>query len=92
MIITTRYCTLTVLGETTEDEPIYVAVHPELGACFGQGDTPEEARADLALAAELHVSVMRENGLEIPPPLDFNKGICVIDYQEMTVKVVPYDY
>lgn len=51
------------LGDGTS---VYVACHPELPGCLGQGVTPEEAISDLSEARALYLDVLRESGLPIP--------------------------
>ncbi len=63
-----KYLTLVQLHTTTDDSGCYVAIHPELPNCLGQGDTPEEAEQDLAEATALVLEHLAEHGLPIPKP------------------------
>lgn len=45
----------------------YMATAPDLGACFGYGDTVAAAKTDLTAALELHVAGMREDMMAMPP-------------------------
>lgn len=45
----------------------YMATTPDLGACFGYGDTVAAAKTDLTAALELHVTGMREDMMAMPP-------------------------
>lgn len=52
---------------TTEGEPVFVAYHPELELVVAQGDTSDEAIAELAeLRLEVIVYLL-ESGLPVPP-------------------------
>jgi predicted RNase H-like HicB family nuclease len=53
---------------TTQGNPVFVARHPELPGCMGQGATPEEAKADLVEARRLVIEDMLESGEEPPKP------------------------
>ncbi len=63
-----KYLTLVQLHTTTDETECYVAIHPELPNCLGQGDTPEEAEQDLAEATALALEHLAEHGLPIPEP------------------------
>lgn len=66
------YQTTVVLTETTDGEPVFEARHPELPRVLGQGDTPEEAVADLAEATAVVLEHFRDHNVPIPAarPLD----------------------
>ncbi len=49
-----------------KDEDGYFAYCPELQGCYTQGDTYEEALANLEDAIRLHVEERRDRGEEIP--------------------------
>lgn len=58
----------------------YSAKVLEFHGCFAQGDTPEEAYANLEKAAESWIEVALSQGQEIPPPLasyDFSGRIAL---------------
>lgn len=60
------YTIILMRSMTTGGNPCYVAVHPELPGCRGQGDTVDEARSDLLEARRLYIADMLESG-EQPP-------------------------
>lgn len=62
------YSTFVVPDVTTNDEPCYVAYHPELEGCMSHGDTPEEALDNLAEVTELYISELLDRGLQVPVP------------------------
>lgn len=62
------YSIKVVPGQTTEGLLCYVACHPELPGCMSQGDTPEEAIANLSEAKELYIKTLLEKGQDIPLP------------------------
>jgi len=51
-------------------EPVesgYYTVHaPAVPGCWSQGESPEEALANFKEALELHISLLREDGLTVP--------------------------
>lgn len=55
-------------SELSDGTPCYVASNPELGSCIGQGDTPDEALDDLKSARRDLLTVLLEDGDEIPMP------------------------
>jgi len=62
------YSTIVVPDVTTDNEPCFVAYHPELEGCMSHGSTPEEALDNLREVTELYISVLQERGLETPSP------------------------
>lgn len=62
------YSTVVVPDVTTEEEPCYMAYHPELEGCMSHGDTPEEALHNLSEVRRLYISALIDDGLEIPLP------------------------
>lgn len=62
------FITIIRLQETTVDGRCYIAYHPELPSCLSQGDTPEEAEANLAEATEMAIEHLLAHGLPIPKP------------------------
>ena len=56
------------LDETTENEPIYLAHVRELEGCFGQGEEPTSAIADLRNAMIDFIASLLEDGLPVPEP------------------------
>ncbi len=63
------YATYVVPDVTTENEPCYVASHPELSGCMSHGNTPEEAIQNLVEATELYISALLDMGLDVPTPM-----------------------
>lgn len=59
----------TVLIHQAEEGGFWVEV-PALSGCFSQGETVEEALANVKEAIELHLESMREHGEEIPTEED----------------------
>jgi predicted RNase H-like HicB family nuclease len=45
----------------------YVVEVPSLPGCYSQGETVDEALANIKEAIELHIEDMREAGEEVPP-------------------------
>ncbi|MBA7593521.1 hypothetical protein ES703_00445 [subsurface metagenome] len=68
------YSTFVVPDMTTDNEPCYVAHHPELEGCMSHGTTPEEALHNLWEVTELYISALLEKGLEVPLP----RGLAII--------------
>ncbi len=58
------------LDETTDNEPIYLAHVLELDGCFGQGEDPKSAIADLRDAMTDFIASLLEDGLPVPEPAD----------------------
>ena len=58
------------LDETTENKPIYLAHVLELEGCFGQGDNPKNAVADLRNAMVDYIASILEDGLPVPEPAE----------------------
>ena len=63
-----KYQTIVKLDETTGGEPIYIAFHPELPQGLSQGETPEEARANLEEATQMVIEHFLEHNLPVPDP------------------------
>lgn len=64
--MTPSYITITKLTKTTTGGHCFIAYHPELPNVTSQGDTPEEARNNLAEATELAVRHLTDNNLDVP--------------------------
>ena len=62
------YSTIVVPDVTTDNEPCFMANHPELEGCMSHGSTPEEALNNLREVTQLYLSMLQEKGLEIPSP------------------------
>ena len=66
--VTPAYVTIVQREETTDGQPCYVAYHPELPNCRGQGATSEEAVEDLVAATEMVIQHLTASGLPVPEP------------------------
>lgn len=62
------YSEIVFLDQNTDDTFGYVALTPELEGCMSDGDTVEEAKANLLDARIDYIESMLEDGLEIPEP------------------------
>jgi predicted RNase H-like HicB family nuclease len=62
------YVTVVRRDETTDGEVCYLAYHPELPNCIGQGSTAAEAEQDLAEATIMTIDYLLESGLPVPEP------------------------
>ena len=62
------YSTFVVPDVTTDEEPCYVAYHPELEGCMSHGSTLDEALQNLREVTEVYISALLDKGLEIPLP------------------------
>jgi len=56
------------LDETTEGEPVYVAIVPELPGCIAHGDSVEEALEWLESARVDHIWFLLDKNLDVPEP------------------------
>lgn len=63
-----RYLVRTVGEQLPDGTILYVASHPELEGCMGQGETPQEALEDLNAARELYISTLLKRGIPVPEP------------------------
>jgi predicted RNase H-like HicB family nuclease len=54
----------------------FTAIVPSLPGCISEGDTEEEALANIKEAIELYIEVLTEDGKEIPQ--DSDKPILVV--------------
>jgi predicted RNase H-like HicB family nuclease len=52
----------------SEEDEAYIADIPDFEMCSAFGDTPEEALAQVLVAKEAMIQVMRQKGLAIPEP------------------------
>ena len=50
---------------------IYIASIPELQGCMAHGATPEDAKREIEIAAELWLETAKENNVMIPEPMVF---------------------
>ena len=63
-----QYTTMVKLQQTTDGGLCYIAYHPELPECISQGETSEDARANLDEATQMVLEHMRQNHIPIPKP------------------------
>jgi predicted RNase H-like HicB family nuclease len=63
------YIDQVILTETTDDQPIYIALSPELEGCIAQGETIETAISNLRDARIDFIQSLLEDGLPVPEPL-----------------------
>lgn len=66
------YFEIVFLDQNTDDTFGYVALTPELEGCMSDGDSVEEARANLLDARIDYIESMLEDGLEITEPQFLN--------------------
>ena len=62
------YSVLVFRDKTTNGEPIFLAVNPELDGCMAHGKTSEEAGENLKEARIDYIQVMLLSGTSIPIP------------------------
>ena len=62
------YSIFVVPDVTTDNEPCYLAYHPDLEGCMSHGTTPEEALRNLEEVTELYVATLLGKGIEPPEP------------------------
>lgn len=74
-----------------EPDTSYFATVPDLGVCFGIGDTPAEAKASLADALTLHIDGVRSDGTPMPSPRSRDEVLSSIDDHIMEAYVVEVD-
>ncbi len=63
-----QYASVVTPDETTDGSFTYLAYHPDLDGCMSDGETPDEALANLEEAKKLYIETLVEKGLEVPPP------------------------
>ncbi len=78
------YQIMSFLDKTTDGEPVYVALNPELPGCASHGITAEEAVESLNEARVEFIYFMLEDGLDVPEPklFDVAQRINVNDYMD----------
>lgn len=62
------YQVVIALDETTDDQPIYLVLSPELPGCMAQGETITEALESLYEARVDYIMSLLEDGLAVPSP------------------------
>ncbi len=63
-----------IVSDECDGTLCYMASHPELYGCMAQGNTPEEALANLSVARADYIAALREAGREIPLPTAASVG------------------
>lgn len=58
-----------IKDETTTGEPIYLIANPELPGCMAQGNSFEDARANLEDARYEYILSLLEDGEPVPAPI-----------------------
>ena len=69
------------IGYYSEDDEAYIMFAPDLPGCFADGETIEEAKANIAVVIDEWIEYAQELGREIPEPLNEmeNTGCSVFD-------------
>jgi predicted RNase H-like HicB family nuclease len=68
------YPVVVMASHYTDGSPSVTAIHPDIPGCRGQGDTEDEARADLVEARRALFEVLLDEGIDIPmPTVDIGK-------------------
>ncbi len=62
------YILVVFRDETTDDEPVYVALNPELDGCVAQGDSMQEAQENLEEYRIDHIEHLLKHNLPVPGP------------------------
>ncbi len=62
------YTAVISLEQLTDGSSVYFAYHPDLPGCMSDGESPEEARANLDQARQVCLEYLRQNNLPIPEP------------------------
>lgn len=66
------------LDETTDGEPVYVAIVPEMPGCIAHGDSIEEALEWLESAKLDHIWFLLDRELDVPSPRMIDKSVVVV--------------
>lgn len=77
-----QYSIEVTLDEYTDGSPCYIARIPELPGCMSDGDTPEEAKANLDEAKRDYIQSLLEDGLEVPGP-------SIYRFESLTIVTTP---
>lgn len=64
-----------IVVEKTENN--FSAYVPDLPGCVATGQTLEEAENEIRTAIEFHIEGLREDGIDIPPP------VSIVEYLEV---------
>ena len=62
------YSVVITYDDTDPRNPYYIAENPELPGCLSDGETPEDALANLADARREYILSLLEDGLPVPSP------------------------
>ncbi len=65
---TAAYLAVLTYEPWTEQTYTWMARHPDLPGCVSDGETPEEAVANLADARALYIEALRKRGIPVPEP------------------------
>jgi predicted RNase H-like HicB family nuclease len=63
-----NYFTVINREESDKGEYYYVAAHPDLPGCMADGQTPEEAKQELAKALVDYIYFLLEDNVTVPEP------------------------
>ena len=66
-----------VVFEKSADDSIWAKV-PDLPGCFSCGNTVDEAREKIKEAIELHIEVMKEEGIPVPKASHLNAELIAV--------------
>lgn len=80
------------LDKSTEGEPVYVALVPEMPGCHTHGDTVKEAKEWLESAKVDFIYFLLEDGLPVPDPCFLDSYTCVdmSDFSEIENESAPF--
>jgi predicted RNase H-like HicB family nuclease len=65
---TAAYLAVLTYEPWTEQTYTWMARNPDLSGCMSDGETPEEALANLADARVLYIEALRKRGIPVPEP------------------------
>lgn len=65
----------TVVVVPDEEDGGYYAYIPDLQGCMGDGETPQDAVADVIFASHAWVDAQQERGADVPEPGDESKRV-----------------
>ena len=75
--------------ETTDGEPGYYAMTPEMPGCVSDGATVEEAKKNLESARVDFIYFLLEDGLTIPEPQLANSPVRIDMFEYMGIDIAP---
>ena len=85
------YVRVTLRDEYTDGTPCYIAYHPELPGCMAQGDTPQEARAELESVCPEWIAHLEQDGSSAPAPGSALKRYVQDDGSETVIMSIDRD-